>query len=475
MIFNSLEFLIFLPCVFFLYWMVFKGKQSRNILIVIASYFFYGWWDVRFLSLIIFTTFCSYFSGILLEKYDDNKKRRKLVCAANLIVNLIILGIFKYFNFFAENFTLLLNSFGLKAGFTTTNIVLPVGISFYTFQALSYTIDVYRREIKATHNYITFTAFISFFPQLVAGPIERAKNLLPQFEKQRYFNHPNASDGIRLILWGFFKKIVIADNCAPIVDSIFRQYYLFDGIELVYGAIIFSIQIYGDFSGYSDIAIGTGKLFGIDLMKNFNRPYFALNIPDFWRRWHISLTSWFRDYVYIPMGGNRKGKLRCMLNTFVVFAVSGLWHGANWTFVAWGLFHSIFFAPYIFFKKKHLLGQVNNKLLASVEKLVKVITTFSIVTLGWIIFRSPNITEAWLYIKRMFTTFTFSIPTNDKRVCAFIVIMFTVEWLMRKHNHSFDIGGVVKSRTLRHSIYYTIIVVIFMYLSSSEDFIYFQF
>ena len=308
MLFNSFEFLIFLPAVFLLYWFVFKPLKWQNLFVVAASYLFYGWWDWRFLILIAITTFCSYASGLLIQKYAGRRTRRRIVCATNILLNLIILGIFKYLNFFGENFALLLDALGFKCDWVTLDILLPVGISFYTFQALSYTIDVYRGNIQPTRNIVAFFAFISFFPQLVAGPIERATNLLPQFLVPRKFDYAKAVDGMRQILWGLFKKMVVADNCAVAVNMIFDQYQSFDGFTLFIGGLLFTFQIYGDFSGYSDIAIGTARLFGINLMRNFNYPYFSRNIAEFWRRWHISLTTWFRDYVYFPLGGSRRGK-----------------------------------------------------------------------------------------------------------------------------------------------------------------------
>ena len=343
MLFNSFEFLIFLPAVFLLYWFVFKPLKWQNLFVVAASYLFYGWWDWRFLILIAITTFCSYASGLLIQKYAGRRTRRRIVCATNILLNLIILGIFKYLNFFGENFALLLDALGFKCDWVTLDILLPVGISFYTFQALSYTIDVYRGNIQPTRNIVAFFAFISFFPQLVAGPIERATNLLPQFLVPRKFDYAKAVDGMRQILWGLFKKMVVADNCSVAVNMIFDQYQSLDGFTLFIGGLLFTFQIYGDFSGYSDIAIGTARLFGINLMRNFNYPYFSRNIAEFWRRWHISLTTWFRDYVYFPLGGSRRGKWKTIRNTFIIFLVSGMWHGANWTFICWGAYNALLF------------------------------------------------------------------------------------------------------------------------------------
>lgn len=332
MLFNSFAFLLYLPIVFLLYWFVFKKLRFQNAFIVVASYIFYGWWDWRFLILIAITTFFSYLSGIFIDR-SDKKSVKKIVLTANIVLNLCILATFKYFNFFVENLQSLLSPLGLTLDNVTVSLILPVGISFYTFQALSYSIDVYRNKIEATRNIVAFFAFISFFPQLVAGPIERATNLLPQFLKQRNFNYASAVDGCRQILWGLFKKMVIADNCAIVVNSVFADYESYGGLNLWLAAFFFTFQIYGDFSGYSDVAIGTAKLFGINLMRNFNLPYFSRDIAEFWRKWHISLTIWFRDYIYIPLGGSRCKKSKIVRNTFIIFLVSGFWHGAEWTFV----------------------------------------------------------------------------------------------------------------------------------------------
>ncbi len=368
MLFNSIQFALFLPIVFLLYWFVFdrfisKSKYQlrlQNAFVVVASYVFYGWWDWRFLLLIAFTSFCSWGSGMLMQRVENQQidpnltgggksleinklqRRKKLITTANIVLNLLILAIFKYYDFFVTEFAQL---FHISTDGLLLKVILPVGISFYTFQALSYSIDVYRGKIEPTKDIVAFFAFISFFPQLVAGPIERATNLLPQFLKKREFDYDTAVDGMRQILWGLFKKIVVADNCAVFVDEVFKTYTYQSGSTLLLAAIFFTFQIYGDFSGYSDIAIGTAKLFGIKLMRNFNVPYFSRDIAEFWRRWHISLTTWFRDYVYIPLGGSRVSKAKVVRNTFIIFLLSGFWHGANWTFIAWGAYHAILFLP----------------------------------------------------------------------------------------------------------------------------------
>lgn len=368
MVFNSIEFAIFLPIVFFLYWLVFnRSVKLQNLFIVLVSYLFYGWWDWRFLFLIAFTSFCSWLSGLLIERYRNEGKKSRNISIANIVLNLLILGIFKYYNFFVQSFSEL---FHCNTDHLLLNVILPVGISFYTFQALSYSIDVFREKIKPTRDIIEFFAYVSFFPQLVAGPIERATNLLPQFQKQRTFNYDQAADGMRQILWGLFKKIVIADNCAIIVNDTFGAFQSCTGSQLLIAAVMFAFQIYGDFSGYSDIAIGTSKLFGISLMRNFNVPYFSRDIAEFWRRWHISLTTWFRDYIYIPLGGSHCTKAKIIRNTFVIFLVSGLWHGANWTFLAWGAYHAILFLPLILLGKNRKYRDIvaKGKILPSINE-----------------------------------------------------------------------------------------------------------
>ena len=336
MLFNSIEFLLFLPLVFLLYWFLCRDRIQQNLLVVVASYVFYGWWDCRFLILITFTSLCSYWAGIAIGCFSGSRKKQKCISEANIVLNLLILGVFKYYNFFAESFADFFQRLGYQMDVVTLNVILPVGISFYTFQALSYSIDVYQNKIKPTKDIVQFFAYISFFPQLVAGPIERATNLLPQFEKQRQFDYSISVDGLRQMLWGFFKKVVVADVCASYVNQYWDLYEELPGLMLIQIAVLFAFQIYCDFSGYSDIAIGCAKLFGIRLMRNFDNPYFSRNIAEFWRRWHISLMTWLRDYVYIPLGGSRCTKHRMTINTIIVFLISGLWHGANWTFVVWG-------------------------------------------------------------------------------------------------------------------------------------------
>ena len=405
MLFNSIEFLLFLPLVFVLYWFVFNKKlKYQNLLILISSYVFYGWWDYRFLSLILLSTIVDYFIGIGISNQTSLKNKRILLWCS-VIFNLGILGFFKYYNFFIDSWIDLFNSVGYDIkSVWTLNIILPVGISFYTFQTMSYTIDIYKGKLKPTKDFISFASFVSFFPQLVAGPIERASNLLPQILKKRVFKYEQGVQGLRLILWGMFKKVVIADSLAPVVNDIFGNYQEFGGGTLWLGAIYFAFQIYCDFSGYSDIAIGTSKLFGFELMSNFKFPYFSRNIGEFWRRWHISLSTWFRDYLYIPLGGSQKGKWKSIRNVFIIFVVSGFWHGANWTFIFWGLFHAMLFLPSFIFNtnRKYTTSIIaQNTLLPSPKELIQVITTFLLVTIGWVLFRSETIIDAFNYLNKM--------------------------------------------------------------------------
>ena len=433
-LFNSLEFLFFLPIVFALYWLCAGRANLRNLVIVIASYAFYGWWDYRFLALLALSTASSYASGIAIEKCQE-RKTAKWICAANVVFNLSILAFFKYFNFFGENFARIMDTLGWHTDWVMLDILLPVGISFYTFQAIGYTIDVYRRSTEASHNPITFAAFISFFPQLVAGPIERAGTMIHQFSGKVRFSQ-KFYDGMRQMLWGFFKKMVIADNCAVFVDMVWDKYDVLNGSTMLLAAVFFTFQIYGDFSGYSDIAIGTGKLFGIDLSTNFKTPYFATNIGDFWRRWHISLMSWFRDYIYIPLGGSRVSKIITARNILLVFALSGLWHGANWTFVTWGIYHAILLIAYSLFISKIKLPK------SAITSVIGALLTFAAATIGWIIFRSADINEAWGIISKIFSASLFDyVTTNKEHYLVYIAIMLVVEWVYRKREHALSISG----------------------------------
>ena len=478
MLFNSIEFLIFLPIVFLLYWYAFRRLQWQNLLVVCASYLFYGWWDWRFLLLITFTALTSYLSGILIENdRSKSKGHGRWYLTANLVINLLILGIYKYYDFFVGSLSEALNHIGFHTTFTSLGLVLPVGISFYTFQALSYSIDVYKEKIRPTHNPIEFFAFISFFPQLVAGPIERATHLLPQFQKPRTFDYKAAVDGTRQILWGLFKKMVIADNCALIVNDVFDHYQEVSSVTLAYGAFMFAFQIYGDFSGYSDIAIGTARLFGIHLKRNFNYPYFSRSIPEFWRRWHISLNTWFVDYIYIPLGGSRCRRWKVLRNTFIVFLLSGLWHGANWTFICWGLFHGLLFLPYLLSgKDTHFTEDVAaNGSLPSLKESLQIIVTFILVTTGWIVFRTETLMDACRYLKHMLTGFDFQMPEIDYITLSFIVILVVTEWIHRKKQFGLQIDDHQWHPAFRYALYVILAFTIMLFAGKSAQFIYFQF
>ncbi len=500
MLFNSFEFLLFLPIVFLLYWFVFgsyapkwlhwlANMKTQNFFIVVVSYIFYGWWDWRFLLLIALTSFCSWLSGVLIapqppkggvshadggDEAMRSSLQQKIILWANIILNLGILGFFKYFNFFVQSFVDAFAELGITLHATTLNIILPVGISFYTFQALSYSIDVYKGKIEATRDIVAFFAFVSFFPQLVAGPIERATNLLPQFQKPRTFDYDKAVDGCRQMLWGFFKKIVIADNCAVYVNQVFENYQDQTGSTLLLAAIFFTFQIYGDFSGYSDIAIGCARLFGINLMRNFNFPYFSRDIAEFWRRWHISLTTWFRDYIYIPLGGSRTTKAKVIRNTFIIFLVSGFWHGANWTFIAWGAYHALLFLPLI------LLGK-NRKYTndATWQEIPQMLLTFGLAVMGWIIFRIESITEFIPYLQGMWqwgtlrASYRFFTQEDVYITGWLIVLMLVVEWLQRNKQHGLEMQP--KPWYIRYPIYVIMVFLILLFYGDNETFIYFQF
>ena len=482
MLFNSIDFAVFLPIVFLLYWLLAnKSLKLQNALIVLASYVFYGWWDWRFLSLILFSTLVDYTIGIKL-KSEKNQTKRKILLWTSICVNLGFLGFFKYANFFLDNFTAAFSFFGSEIATHSLDIILPVGISFYTFQTLSYTIDVYKQKLEPTNDFIVFSAFVSFFPQLVAGPIERATNLLPQFYKKRTFELSKAVDGMRQILWGLFKKIVIADSCAELANQIFNNSAEMNGSTLVLGALFFTFQIYGDFSGYSDIAIGTSRLFGFNLMQNFKFPYFSRDIAEFWRRWHMSLSTWFRDYLYIPLGGSRGGTWMKVRNTFLIFIVSGFWHGANWTFIAWGTLHAIYFLPLLLTNKNRnnleIVAQGNY--LPTARELLQMLSTFTLTVFAWIIFRTNDITHAFHYISEIFSASILKAPklTDSKEAIITMLLVFIfifIEWLGRESQFALEHLGLKWKRPLRHALYYTIIIALFWCNGKEQQFIYFQF
>ncbi|MDR2026628.1 MAG: MBOAT family protein [Prevotellaceae bacterium] len=483
MLFNSIDFAVFLPVVFALYWFVFhRNLKVQNLFLVVASYVFYGWWDWRFLILMTVTILCSYLSGLLIERARCGsnsaivRRNARAAVAANIVVNLLILGFFKYWNFFVESFVDVFTLFGRRMEIHTLKIILPVGISFYTFQALSYSIDVYRRKIEPTRDLAAFFAFVSFFPQLVAGPIERASNLLSQFYVRRSFDYGKAVDGMRQILWGLFKKIVVADSCATTANMIFESYGTMPANLLAVGAIAFTFQIYGDFSGYSDIAIGTARLFGFNLQRNFAFPYFSRDIAEFWRRWHISLTTWFRDYIYIPLGGSRCSRWKAVRNTCIIFLVSGLWHGANWTFVAWGVYHAMLFMPLLLLGKnrRHTGIVAANRVLPTWKELFSMLTTFALVVAGWIIFRAENIPQALDYMSGICSPSLFALPPQGRKCLLFSAVLIAVEWFGRKNQYAIE-KIPVKNIALRWCIYFIILILILNYSEKQNAFIYFQF
>jgi len=479
MFFNSLAYLIFLPIVFIAYWFLsFRSLRIQNILLLIASYIFYAFWNWHFLFLLVFSTFLDYFTG--LKIYQSNSIHRKRVwLAISVVTNLGFLAVFKYYNFFVDSFAEMLRHVGFEPHYTTLQVILPVGISFYTFHGLSYVFDIYYDRFKPRTNVVDYSLFVSFFPLLVAGPIERATHLLPQIENQRTFDYAKAVDGLRQILWGLFKKMVIADNCAEIANKIFNNTGPYNGSALAVGAIFFTIQIYGDFSGYSDIALGTARLFGIELLQNFAFPYFSRDIAEFWRRWHMSLNTWFRDYLYFPLGGSRGSKWQQIRNTFIIFLVSGFWHGANWTFVAWGAFHACCFLPLMLFNRnRHNLEIVaKGKLFPNFREIVGMIITFGLVVIGWVIFRCSTISEALHYIRGMLSQSLFQYPNLHMPwyLISLVIFFFAVEWYGREDNFALRSIATSWPRLARWSFYYAIIFAIFYCTGSSQQFIYFQF
>ncbi|WP_340102838.1 MBOAT family O-acyltransferase [Rhodohalobacter sp. 8-1] len=479
MLFNSLPYLIFIPIVFFSYWYIFnRSLKLQNLFLIGASYLFYGWWDWRFLGLIIFSSTVDYLIGLQLGKTEKKKDRRSLLWIS-ILVNVGFLGFFKYFNFFVESFIDAFSFFGLQLHANTLSIVLPVGISFYTFQTMSYTFDVYKKRVPPTNDVIAFFAYVSFFPQLVAGPIERAERFLSQFLEKRSFNYGEAVDGMRQILWGFFKKIAIADNCAVYVDQIFGNPDAYPSSTLFLGAVLFAFQIYGDFSGYSDIAIGTARLFGFNLMQNFAYPYFSRDIAEFWRRWHISLSTWFRDYLYIPLGGSWGGKWLTVRNLFIIFIVSGFWHGANWTFIIWGALHALYFLPLFLTERNrvHMDVVAKNRWFPSIKEFFQIGITFLLTTFAWIFFRAETVTGAWSYLSAIFSRDILAYPAGSglTAVWHLLLFMIVIEWIQREESHGLT-GGVFNNRFLRWALYFALFFMIMLLGNfTGSDFIYFQF
>ena len=481
MLFNSFTFMIFLPVVFLLYWFVFRRLRWQNLLILVASYVFYGWWDWRFLALIVITSLSSYASGLLIERYEGRRRWQRVISAANIVLNLGILAVFKYYNFFVDSLAAMLGLVGIAVDWPTAHIILPVGISFYTFQALSYSIDVYARRIRATRDVVAFFSFISFFPQLVAGPIERATSLLPQMLRERTFDYCTAVDGLRQMLWGFFKKLIIADGCAEVVNGVWGNLDAMPGFNVALCSLLFTFQIYADFSGYSDIAIGCAKLFGIRLTSNFKVPYFSRSVREFWRRWHITLMNWFTQYVYFPLGGSRHGRARTVVNTIIVFALSGLWHGADWTFVLWGLYHALLFIPLIVLGTGRYKDTVaHGRLLPSGRELLSMVVTFVLVNFGWILFRAPDFASFCDFVARLFSHSLFNWHGVTMKMATMLLWcagLLLVEWFQRERQHVLQIDGcrLFTMQWTRLALYALLVFLIFYFAGQVQTFIYFQF
>lgn len=483
MLFNSLHYLFFLPMVFLTYWFLTnKSLKLQNFMLLAVSYFFYACWDWRFLFLLMFSTGLDYFTG--LKMYDStNERNRKIWFWLSIIVNVGFLGIFKYYNFFAESFANTLKIIGFNIHFKTLEVILPVGISFYTFHGLSYVIDIYKKRIIPERNLVDYSLFVSYFPLLVAGPIERATHLLPQIKKERIFNYNNAVDGLRQILWGLFKKVVIADNCAQFVNVVFDKPEQHTGSTLLVVIVLFAFQIYGDFSGYSDVALGSSRLFGIELLRNFNYPYFSRDIAEFWRRWHISLSTWFRDYLYIPLGGSKGGVIKKIRNTFIIFLVSGFWHGANWTFIVWGLLNALYIMPSIISNtnRVNLDSIAKDSLLPSFKELIQVLLTFSLTCIAWIFFRAKSLESAFNYLHTLFSKSLFTLPRlqsnqiSFKTLVLFIAFFLIIEWINRKENHGLYMKGST-NKIYKWILYFIVFVSIVGWgVATKSEFIYFAF
>jgi len=480
MLFNTAVFAYFLIIVFVLYWFVFNKKLSlQNSLLLVASYVFYGCWDWRFLFLLLFSTLLDFFTGTQMEKHPE---RKKFYFWLSVIINVGFLGVFKYFNFFADSFAEAVSHFGITVSPWTLNVILPVGISFYTFHGLSYVIDVYKGRIKAEKNFIDYSLFVSFFPLLVAGPIERATHLLPQIKEKRYFDYNRGIDGLRQIIWGLFKKVVIADQCAVFANDIFKNYESYPGSTLLIGGVFFAFQIYGDFSGYSDIALGTARLFGIELLRNFAFPYFSRDISEFWRRWHISLSSWFKDYLYIPLGGSRGSMWIKVRNTFIIFIVSGFWHGANWTFIIWGLLNALYIMPQIVrgTNRNYLEIAAKGRVLPSIKEVFQIGVTFGLTVIAWIFFRSNTVGQAWTMVRKIFSPSIVSLPYFNNGTLAIPVILITgifviIEWLGRENKYAIEKIEFNVPKVMRWAFYYLLIFAVMYYSDSEQSFIYFQF
>ena len=477
MLFNSFNFAIFLPIVFVLYWFVTnRSLKGQNILLLVSSYFFYACWDWRFLFLLVFSTALDYYTGLKIAG-SEKKRVKKFWFWLSITVNLGFLGVFKYYNFFITSFAEGIGQFGLSLNPWTLKVILPVGISFYTFHGLSYVIDIYKERIKPEKDFVDYSVFVSFFPLLVAGPIERATHLLPQIQKKRTFEYARAIDGLRQILWGLFKKVVIADRSAEYVNLIFNHHADYSGSTHIMGAIFFAFQIYCDFSGYSDIALGTARLFGIELLRNFSFPYFSRDIAEFWRRWHISLSTWFRDYLYIPLGGSKGGTWLKIRNTFIIFLVSGFWHGANWTFIIWGFLNALYIMPSIIFNtnRNHLDIVAQGRIFPNLKEFIAMIITFGLTVFAWIFFRAESVGDAFTYIGEIFSPSLFTVPFVKPLLLALASVFLVVEWLGRESQYALAHFGINWPRPLRLATYYAILIAIFLFAGSEQQFIYFQF
>lgn len=482
MLFNSLSFAIFLPLVFLLYWFGTNGKlRLQNLLLLFSSYYFYACWDWRFMFLLIFSTFLDYFTGIKI--FDAKQRSGKLFWLwLSVGINLGFLGVFKYYNFFAQSFAEGLSLLGLKTTPETLQVILPVGISFYTFHGLSYVIDLFKNRIEPERNFVDYSVFVSFFPLLVAGPIERATHLLPQIIQKRTFSYPKAVDGLRQILWGLFKKIVIADNCAEFANTIFKNPEAYSGSTLVLGALFFTFQIYCDFSGYSDIALGTARLFGIELLRNFAFPYFSRDIAEFWRRWHISLSSWFKDYLYIPLGGSKGGMAMKIRNTFIIFTVSGFWHGANWTFLIWGFLNALYIMPSIILNthRNNLDIVAKGRTFPTMKEFAEILLTFTLTVFAWIFFRAETVSQAFTYLNGIFTLSIFQVPkfpgiNASIPILVLTLVFIAIEWMGRENQYAIAKLGEKWPKGVRWAMYYSVVLIIFWFTGKEQQFIYFQF
>ena len=477
MLFNTMAFGVFLPIVFFLYWAIPRNVlRVQNAFVLVASYVFYAYWDYRFLSLVILSSLICYFAGLSIAK-AEKQSLRKCILVISVVLNLGILAFFKYFNFFVSSANNLLEGIGLNGDLKTLQLILPLGISFYTFKVITYIIDIYRKEMTPTKDAVAFLAFVSFFPTMIAGPIDKAKNLLPQFLKKREFSDLAARDGLRQMLNGFVKKLVIADNIAPLTNDIFKNYEQYDGVTLLIGAFLFAIQIYCDFSGYSDIAIGTARLLGFSVAKNFNFPYFSRDIAEFWRRWHISLSNWLRDYLYVPLCGRKPSRWKRARSIVFTFAVCGLWHGSNWTFIVWGTLLGLYFVPITVVRSKRYLGTAGEgKKLPSLRETMAMLGTFSMVSLSWIFFKSETLGDSFKYIGRIFSH-PYIAESPIKIFIPMLLascVLLILEWIQRKKDYVLKIEDLHVA--FRWIIYYACLAVIIIFVKSSGDnFIYYQF